>query len=105
MVPKPTIQDACVKYIQAVFRAKDGAETADDFWANRRADKAYRRLFEAIANNTPTDVKWQMAMWEIAGSTAEHVWEQDETEQDIVKWFCRIVNECLDDLTAADWIA
>lgn len=105
MGPVNTIEEACVKYIQAVFRAKEAAETADDFWGNKRADKAYRRLFKAIADNTPADLKWQSAMWEIAGSTAEKVWEQDVDEQTYIRGFCRIVNECLDDLAAADWIA
>jgi hypothetical protein len=105
MGPGNTIEEACVKYIQAVFRAKQAAETADDFWGNRRADRAYRRLFKAIADNTPPDLKWQSAMWEIAGSTAERVWEQDVDEQTYIRGFCRIVNECLDDLAAADWIA
>lgn len=105
MRPGNTIEEACVKYIQAVFRSKEAAETADEFWGNKRADKAYRRLFKAIANSTPADLKWQSAMWEIAGSTAEKVWEEDVDQQAYAKGFCRIVNECLDDLAAADWIA
>ena len=105
MRPTNPIEDACVKYIQAVFRAKEAAETAEDFWANKRADKAYRRLFKAIADKTPADLKWQSAVWEIAGSTAERVWEEDVDEQTFIRGFYRIVNECLDDLAAADWIA
>jgi hypothetical protein len=56
MGPTNPIQDACEKYIRAVFRAKEAAETADDFWGNKRADKAYWRLFKAIADNTPADL-------------------------------------------------
>lgn len=105
MGPTNPIEDACVKYVHAVFRAKESAATADEFWGNKRADKAYRRLFKAIAENTPADLKWQTALWELAGSTAERVWEENPDEQTYARGFCRIVNECLEDLAAADWIA
>ncbi len=68
-------------------------------------DSAYRRLFKAIAANTADDLKWQSAIWVLAGSTAERVWEHDLDEQAIIAGFSRIVHECLDDLAAADWIA
>jgi hypothetical protein len=44
-------------------------------------------------------------MWEIAGSTAERVWEEDVDEQTYIRGFCRIVSECLEDLAAANWVA
>ena len=62
-------------------------------------------MFKVIGENTPADLKWQSAIWELAGSTADRIWEGDIEENAAIKGFCRIINECLEDLAAADWIA
>lgn len=88
------------------YRAKETAQTADDFWGNKRAEKeTYRRLFKTVADNTPPDLKWLSAMWELAGSSVERVWEQDVDEQTMIRGLSRIVLECLEDFAAAEWIA
>ena len=105
VIPTDTIEKACVNFIQAVSHAKEVSASPDDFWANRRAEKAYRRMFTAITKSANAEVKWQLSIWELAGSTAEQIWEDDVDEASITKKFVQRVLECLDDLAAAEWIA
>jgi hypothetical protein len=105
MKPPVTIAEACEKYIQAIIAAKRRSTNPDGFWKDKRADKAYRHLYETIEANVPADLKWSYTIWELAGSTAEQVLEGRFVETTDGPRFCRQVTAYLEALTGFDWVA
>lgn len=100
------ISEACAKYIDAVFRAKQAAESEEQFWSNGRASRAYQRLFKAVEGIAPNDLHWGFTIWDIAGSTSDRIWQgRLVNEPSTVKALSEIVENCLEDLANAEWIA
>lgn len=96
---------SCQNFIHAVFEAKLAAESRDEFWEDRNAARTYQQMFKIIGDNTPEDLQWQTEVWELAGSYADYIWENECVEDDLARRYCNQLICLLDDLAAVDWIA
>jgi hypothetical protein len=99
------ITTSCAAFISAVCQAKQTVTSRDAFWEDRNAVRTYEAMFKAIRNSMPSDLRWEASAWELAGSSAEHIWENEVDEKAFTKQFCIRIHDLLDDLASADWIA
>jgi hypothetical protein len=99
--PTNTIEDTCTRYIKAVLGAKERSATSDDFWKDRKAQRAYERVCDAISAQVPDDLRW----WDLAGSTSEQIWQGDFDPATGTERFVKRVKAHLAALERYDWIA
>ena len=105
MKPTNTIEDACTRYIKAVMRAKERSTSADDFWANKKAQQAYEQMCKAIEAQAPAGLRWWYTVWELAGSTSEQIWDGGFNPATETEHFVKRVQAHLAALERVDWIA
>ncbi len=108
MPPQPlTVDITCEKYVKAVIHAKAIATDIDTFWADKKIDKAYRQLRDAIDRYVAKGFHWQHSIFSLAGSMAEELYYRNEAINDTVEIndFTITVHAYLHALQGHDWIA
>src|SRR5688572_2964583 len=105
-LPQLSLRDACRSYVDALIRAKAAATSRDEFWEDRGAAKAYKRVFAACSDAVKPDVQWHDEVWQATHCLADEVLRRRKLDvAEMAASLAKEIGESLQSLSEQEWIA